>query len=596
MILTDSAYGPKQHTGLESFLSEEFFGNEQKQGLNILGGQGFKSRNIYRTGFGQSIVFAHCTPKVKTFLKELEHERDRLASKFKEMKSDTIKDKTQLDETIAFISSYQSNLKAAFLDNGIESTGITFHYTDYNDGEKKASFDICYELMSITLNLIVLLFNQFSKIASKITCNINLKAPDAFKESKMDPESKITGQFSLLLEISRKTYSLCSFVRSIGGSFDIKQTYSETSFTSMINLQEKIAKTEETYKQLAVKLEANQKNYEPKKKSKKSSKKKNKEDLDAKKSEIIKSFDELDMTNENKPESQKETMRGSGYEFDNLKNLQKTSEDLKKQLEKIKPLNLQTSEKKTSFAADCSQNFIEMLQKMIKAQALEIAFLSALRSNNHPRIPYFKEYLLYCVSKRTQECYKSVSLLFRNNAPDSSNIKHLSKLANFKSDFYLMISQYSAASYFLVKESTTTNPGGGLDTLETMDIKKGLFTHAANHIKLAVQTLNRSKWLSKHDYKAAFITTMCDLVLQLESNTLNRAKIMNHVAATSQQMIIDNIVAPTAPENFIYKEPAFDDTLELAQPKASLDISVLSELAQNKEKLMEKTQKIGKIV
>ena len=76
------------------------------------------------------------------------------------MKSDTIKDKTQLDETIAFISSYQSNLKAAFLDNGIESTGITFHYTDYNDGEKKASFDICYELMSITLNLIVLLFNQ----------------------------------------------------------------------------------------------------------------------------------------------------------------------------------------------------------------------------------------------------------------------------------------------------------------------------------------------------------------------------------------------------------------------------------------------------
>ena len=127
----------------------------------------------------------------------------------------------------------------------------------------------------------------------------------------MDPESKITGQFSLLLEISRKTYSLCSFVRSIGGSFDIKQTYSETSFTSMINLQEKIAKTEETYKQLAVKLEANQKNYEPKKKSKKSSKKKNKEDLDAKKSEIIKSFDELDMTNENKPESQKETMRGN---------------------------------------------------------------------------------------------------------------------------------------------------------------------------------------------------------------------------------------------------------------------------------------------
>ena len=108
--------------------------------------------------------------------------------------------------------------------------------------------------------------------------------------------------------------------------------------------------------------------------------------------------------------------------------------------------------------------------------------------------------------------------------------------------------------------------------------------------------MNRSKWLSKHDYKAAFITTMCDLVLQLESNTLNRAKIMNHVAATSQQMIIDNIVAPTAPENFIYKEPAFDDTLELAQPKASLDISVLSELAQNKEKLMEKTQKIGKIV
>ena len=77
MILTDPAYGPKQHTGLESFLSEEFFGNEQKQGLNILagqglnilGGQGFKSRNIYRTGFGQSIVFAHCTPKVKTFLK-----------------------------------------------------------------------------------------------------------------------------------------------------------------------------------------------------------------------------------------------------------------------------------------------------------------------------------------------------------------------------------------------------------------------------------------------------------------------------------------------------------------------------------------------
>lgn len=159
-----------------------------------------------------------------------------------------------------------------------------------------------------------------------------------------------------------------------------------------------------------------------------------------------------------------------------------------------------------------------------------------------------------------------------------------------------MISQYSAASYFLVKESTTTNPGGGLDTLETMEIKKGLFGHAANHIKLAVQTLNRSKWLNKHDYKAGFITTMRDLVLQLERNTINRAKIMNHVAATSQQMIVENIVVPTAPENFTYKGPAFDDTWELPQAKASLDSSVLSELAQNKEKLLAKTQKIGKIV